>query len=174
MIRTFQTVRLFETMTVFENILVAADVRAPVPEERLLGHRSREARSAAARADAVIEKMEIAPLRDSRVTELAYGTRRRVELARALVMHPRLLLLDEPAAGLNGAERADLGARLRELRGQGLTVILVEHQMDLVSAVCDELTVLDFGRVLCEGPPADVVEDERVLEANLGAAGGRL
>ena len=97
-----------------------------------------------------------------------------MEIARALVLHPRLLLLDEPAAGLNGAERRALASLLSGLRDRGLTIVLVEHQMDLVSAVCDELTVLDFGKVICDGPPERVIADERVLEAYLGAAGGRL
>ena len=95
-------------------------------------------------------------------------------MARVLVMQPRVLVLDEPAAGLNDAERAGLGRLLLEARAGGLTIVLVEHQMDLVSTTCDELTVLDFGHVICEGTPASVVADERVLEAYLGAPGGKL
>jgi branched-chain amino acid transport system permease protein len=135
---------------------VAAGTRHPEPGEFLLGAEDSASMSLTERVDTVLEALEIAHLRDSNVTELAYGTRRKIELARALVMHPRLLLLDEPAAGL------------RRLRGHGLTVVLVEHQMDLVSSVCDSLTVLDFGRVICEGRPKDVVEDRNVLEAYLG------
>jgi branched-chain amino acid transport system ATP-binding protein len=167
-VRTFQTVRVFATMTVFENVLVAAGTRHPEPGEFLLGVDDPTAMGLTERVDAVLEALGIAHLRDSNVTELAYGTRRKIELARALVMHPRLLLLDEPAAGLNGAERAELGDLLRRLRAHGLTVVLVEHQMDLVSSVCDTLTVLDFGKVICEGRPKEVVEDRNVLEAYLG------
>ncbi len=170
-VRTFQTVRMFATMTVGENVLVAAGTTAPAEGELLFGERDVAGLSPAERVRVVLEELAIADLHDSSVGGLSYGTRRKVELARALVLHPRLLLLDEPAAGLNGAERAELGALLRRLRERGLTVVLVEHQMDLVASVCDELTVLDFGKVICEGAPARVVEDERVLEAYLGTPG---
>ena len=167
-VRTFQTVRVFATMSVFDNVLVAAGTRRPEAGELLFGEQDVTGLTPPERTEAVLEGLGIAELRDSNVGGLAYGTRRKVELARALVLHPRLLLLDEPAAGLNGAERGELASLLRRLRDHGITVVLVEHQMDLVSAVCDSLTVLDFGRVLCEGPPAQVVEDRRVLEAYLG------
>jgi branched-chain amino acid transport system ATP-binding protein len=173
-VRTFQTVRLFSTMDVFDNILVAAAAQTPPPEERLLGRRKRARGSALERTERVLARLDLDGVRHRRVTELAYGLRRKVELARALVMQPRIIVLDEPAAGLNGAERAELGHLLLEIREGGLTVLLVEHQMDLVSAVCDELTVLDFGRVICDGPPERVVEDPGVLQAFLGAPGGRL
>ena len=173
-VRTFQTVRLFATMTVFENVLVAAGTRQPGDGELLLGEHDVDGLTPAQRADLVLDVLDMRDLRDGAVTELSYGTRRKVEIARALVLHPRLLLLDEPAAGLNGAERRALASLLSGLRDRGLTIVLVEHQMDLVSAVCDELTVLDFGKVICDGPPERVIADERVLEAYLGAAGGRL
>jgi branched-chain amino acid transport system ATP-binding protein len=174
MVRTFQTVRLFPTMTVLENVLVAADAQEPAPEERLLGRRRRARGTALERAGRVLADLGLTPLADRSVEELAYGIRRRIEMARALVMQPRVLLLDEPAAGLNDAERHGLGSLLLEAREGGLTIMLVEHQMDLVAQVCDRLTVLDFGRVICEGSPAEVVEDERVLEAYLGAPAGKL
>jgi ABC-type branched-subunit amino acid transport system ATPase component len=151
-------------MSVFDNVLVAAEA-SEGPARRL----RRRSRSAHERSERVVAQLGLEPILASRVTQLAYGVRRKVELARALAMEPKVLLLDEPAAGLNGAERAELGELLRGLRGLGLTVVLVEHQMDLVSSVCDALTVLDFGRVICDGPPAQVVEDRRVLEAYLGA-----
>jgi ABC-type branched-subunit amino acid transport system ATPase component len=173
-VRTFQTVRLFATMNVFDNVRVALDARRPFPEERILRRPRRPAVSSTERTREVIADLGLEEVAASRVTQLSYGTRRRVEMARALVMSPRVLLLDEPAAGLNGAERAELGELLVDLRGRGLTIVLVDHQMDLVSSVCDRLTVLDFGRVICEGPPGEVIEDERVLEAYLGAPGGRL
>ena len=172
-VRTFQTVRLFTTMNVFENVLVAADAREPVPEERLIGRR-RVRRNAPGEAWKALGEVGLESIARRRIIQLSYGMRRKVEIARALVMRPRVLLLDEPAAGLNGAERAELGDLLRRLRDEGLTIVLVEHQMDLVSQVCSQLTVLDFGRVICEGPPARVVEDSRVLEAYLGAPEGKL
>ncbi len=173
-VRTFQTVRLFPTMNVFENILVAADAQEPVPEERLLGRRRRARGSAFERTSRVIADLGLEEIRDRRVDQLSYGLRRTIEMARAFVMQPRVLLLDEPAAGLNDAERSGLGSLLLDARGRGITIVLVEHQMDLVSRVCDMLTVLDFGKVICEGPPKQVVEDDRVLEAYLGAPGGKL
>ena len=160
--------RLFATMTVFENVLVAAGTRQPGDGELLLGEHDVDGLTPAQRADLVLDVLDMRDLRDGAVTELSYGTRRKVEIARALVLHPRLLLLDEPAAGLNGAERRALASLLSGLRDRGLTIVLVEHQMDLVSAVCDELTVLDFGKVICDGPPERVIADERVLEAYLG------
>jgi ABC-type branched-subunit amino acid transport system ATPase component len=172
-VRTFQTVRLFTTMNVFDNVLVAADAREPLPEERAFGRRRARGRSAERTREALAE-VGLDRLARRPIVELSYGTRRKVEFARALVMRPRVLLLDEPAAGLNGAERAELGDLLARLSGEGLTIVLVEHQMDLVLRVCGRLTVLDFGRVICDGPPGRVVEDERVLEAYLGAPGGRL
>src|SRR3954452_2542932 len=119
----------------------------------------------------MIYRLGLTDVADSPVTELAYGIRRTVEIARALITDPRVMLLDEPAAGLNTAERERLAVLLRELRDGGLTIVLVEHQMDLVAAVCDQLTVLDFGAIICEGPPADVVADQRVLDAYLGGGG---
>lgn len=171
-VRTFQTVRLFGSMSVFDNVLVAADAREPVPEERVFGRR-RRGRSAE-RAWKALADVDLESAANRRIIELSYGARRKVEFARALVMQPRVLLLDEPAAGLNGAERSELGDLLCRLNSEGMTIVLVEHQMDLVSRVCTQLTVLDFGRVICQGPPDRVVEDERVLEAYLGAPGGRL
>ena len=172
-VRTFQTVRLFTTMNVFDNVRVAADAREPLPEERLLGRRHARGSSAQHTWRALTE-VGLESAARKRIVELSYGMRRKVEIARALVMRPRVLLLDEPAAGLNGAERAELGDLLHRLRDEGLTIVLVEHQMDLVRRACSRLTVLDFGRVICEGPPDQVVEDTRVLEAYLGAPGGRL
>jgi ABC-type branched-subunit amino acid transport system ATPase component len=167
-VRTFQTMRLFSTMTARENIQVAAG--ATLRGDRKL--RQRSYRRAGERTDEVIDQLDLGNFAHAPVTDLPYGRRRLVEVARALVADPRMLLLDEPAAGLNTADRERLGALLRDLRGQGMTIVLVEHQMDLVSAVCDELTVLDFGSVLCEGPPKAVIEDQRVLSAYLGGGGG--
>ena len=167
-VRTFQTVRLFESMSVLDNVSVAAG--ATLPGRRWVPNRGAH-RAATARAQEMIDRLGLTDVADSPVTELAYGIRRTVEIARALITDPRVMLLDEPAAGLNTAERERLAVLLRELRDGGLTIVLVEHQMDLVAAVCDQLTVLDFGAIICEGPPADVVADQRVLDAYLGGGG---
>ena len=140
----------------------------PRQPDGLFGHAVVADHAATMRAQGIVERLGLADVAATPVTQLAYGIRRTVEIARALTTDPRVLLLDEPAAGLNAAERERLGTLLRELRADGLTIVLVEHQMDLVAAVCDQLTVLDFGAVICEGPPAAVVADKRVLDAYLG------
>jgi branched-chain amino acid transport system ATP-binding protein len=167
-VRTFQTVRLFESMSVLDNVSVAAG--ATLSTRRWVPSRGAH-RAATARAQEMVDRLGLTDVADAPVTELAYGIRRTVEIARALITEPRVLLLDEPAAGLNTAERERLADLLRELRDGGLTIVLVEHQMDLVAAVCDQLTVLDFGKIICEGPPAEVVADQRVLDAYLGGGG---
>jgi len=167
-VRTFQTVRLFESMSVLDNVSVAAG--ATTVTRWHLPTRGAH-RAAGARAREIVEWLGLGHVAALPVAQLAYGVRRTVEIARALTTAPRVLLLDEPAAGLNPAEREELAVLLRELRDGGLTIVLVEHQMDLVTSVCDRLTVLDFGAVICEGSPADVVADERVLHAYLGGGG---
>ncbi|MEO9198756.1 MAG: ABC transporter ATP-binding protein [Antricoccus sp.] len=158
LVRTFQTVRLFGSMTVRENLMVAAQTVAPL------------ARARTTSID-VLERLGLTALADERATSLSYGLQRRVELARALAAEPSVVLLDEPAAGLSPHERGDLAALLRALRSDGVTVILVEHHMDLVHAVCEDCTVLDFGAVISRGSPEFVTQDSAVVEAYLG--GGR-
>ena len=153
MVRTFQTVRLFASMTVAENVLVATGGTA-AGEAAVAG---------------CLDRVGLGAERDRPAGQLAFGLQRRVELARALATGATLLLLDEPAAGLNTSERGELAELILEIRAGGVTVLLIEHQMDLVSATCDRLTVLDFGRVIAEGSPADVVADPGVVEAFLGA-----
>ena len=99
---------------------------------------------------------------------LSYGDQRKVEIARALAMHPRLILLDEPAAGMNDVETASLGRFLVDLKARGVTLIVVEHHMDLIMGVCDHIAVLNFGKTIAEGAPSEVSADEQVLEAYLG------
>lgn len=155
LVRTFQTVRLFTSMTVRENLSVAAQTVSPFSQ-------------AQSRVVDVLERLQLTDLADDHAASLSYGLQRRVELARVLVSDPAVVLLDEPAAGLSPQERGDLAGLLHEMRDQGVTVVLVEHHMDLVHAVCQDCTVLDFGAVISRGSPEEVTADPAVLEAYLG------
>ena len=170
--RTFQQVALFGSMTTTENVLVGAHLRMrggltsgalglPAGGE---GEAVREARE-------LLGVVGLAGQRDDRASALSYGQRKRLELARALALHPRLLLLDEPAAGRNEPEILELGRLLKRLRASGLTILLVEHHMNFVLSLADAVTVLDEGRIVAEGPPAAVRTDPAVVEAYLGASG---
>jgi branched-chain amino acid transport system ATP-binding protein len=150
--RTFQNVELFDSMTVRENVLVGAHART--------GGRS---------ADEVLDYVGLGTVARRRARALPYGTRKRVQLARALASHPRLLLLDEPAGGLDHEEVAELGGFLRRLRADfELTILLVEHHMNLVMSVSDRVHVLNFGRRIASGPPDEVRRDPVVVDAYLG------
>jgi branched-chain amino acid transport system ATP-binding protein len=152
--RTFQNVELFKTMTVLDNVLVGAHTR------------SGDVQSEALEA---LDYVGIAPLARRPVAGLPFGTLKRVELARALVAQPKLLLLDEPAGGLNHEEVAELGRFIQQIRDdRKLTVLLVEHHMNLVMGISDHVHVLNFGRMIAEGPPAEVRANPAVIEAYLG------
>jgi ABC-type branched-subunit amino acid transport system ATPase component len=163
--RTFQSIRLLPTLTVRENVLLAVDGR-----ERALTPAARRRRrlKAAAAADAALEKLELTKLRDDYPASLPYGTQRRVEIARAVAAEPRLLLLDEPIAGMNREERAEIARILCTLRDGGLTMLLVEHDLRTVLAVSDHIFVMNFGRCVAEGPPRETALRPEVQEAYLG------
>ena len=157
--RTFQRLELFTMLSVRDNIRVAADI-----------HRgwSRSKVDAAAQVDELIERVGLTEVADLRVTAVPTGQARLVELARALACEPSVLLLDEPAAGQNASETERFAALLRELAAGGMAVVLVEHDVQLVVEVCDSIHVLDFGRLLAVGTPAEIQADEAVREAYLG------
>lgn len=174
--RTFQTSRPIPHFCALDNVLVGADQlgrttfledvfgsRRRRREERLLGERAR----------AALAQLGLAGLAASDAQRLSYGQRRMLEIARALVAEPRLLLLDEPAAGLNSAETHVLGSLLRRLVDDGLGVLLVEHNLRLVMSVSERVAVLDFGVLIANGTPAQVATDDRVIAAYLGRRGDR-
>jgi len=163
--RTFQSLELFDDLTVRQNLFVAAST--PTWRSTLTDALWPKG-SAAAAVDEVLARLDLEALGDEAPTRLSNGQRHRVALGRALVARPSLVLLDEPAAGLDSTETAALGALLRTLPAWGVTVLLVDHDMALVFGVCDQVHVLDFGRLIASGPPGDVRADPRVRAAYLG------
>jgi ABC-type branched-subunit amino acid transport system ATPase component len=171
--RTFQNGGVFGEMTVLENVIVGADraTKSSVPGVLFgLPRHRREERRAVADSLAMLARVGIDRLAQARMRDLSFGQQRLVEITRALISQPRILLLDEPAVGLSQAERDELATTLRQLASDGIAVLLVEHVIDLVMAVSDQVLVLNFGRVLAEGTPAEVRADQAVLEAYLGSA----
>jgi branched-chain amino acid transport system ATP-binding protein len=168
LVRTFQTLELFEDLTVEHNLAVAAE---PTPWWRFMADAVAPRRFArpTTRVDRALELVGLDAERHQLPAALSHGHRRLVGLARALATEPRLLLLDEPAAGLDSSETADLGARLRAMAAAGVTILLVDHDMGLVLDVCEEIHVLDFGRIIACGTPDQVREDPAVVAAYLGS-----
>ncbi|MCH7843364.1 MAG: ABC transporter ATP-binding protein [Chloroflexi bacterium] len=175
--RTFQNLELFATMTVMDNLLVGQHSRLPyniLQAVFRLPKASDQEKTGIIRALEVLEFLGLSVYRDTPAAALPYGIKKRVELARAMVSRPDLLLLDEPAAGLTNEEVSGLAGVIRDLRdNQGVTILLVEHQMNLVMEVSDRVCVLDFGRKIAEGPPEQVRKDPAVVQTYLGSSGAQ-
>jgi len=172
--RTFQRLEVFSSMSVRDNILVGGEIREgwarTTPAGRQLLAPEGAELSLGDEVDLLIERMGLGDVADLLVGELPTGQARLVELARALAIRPRVLLLDEPASGLDDSETEAFGDLLVELAGAGLAILLVEHDVPLVMRVCDHIHVLDFGRIIARGTPAEIQSNQGVLDAYLGAA----
>ena len=170
--RTFQNIRLFSSMTVFENVLIAKHMRA---KQNLLSatFRLNHAEEERMRKETMelLEMQNLAHLKDEIAGSLPYGIQRRLEIARALATNPKLLLLDEPAAGMNPQETQDLTDFIHQIRDEyHLTIFMIEHHMDLVMQISDRVYVLDFGKLLAHGTPEEVQNNPRVIDAYLGVS----
>jgi branched-chain amino acid transport system ATP-binding protein len=170
--RTFQNIRLFNSMSVMDNVLIGFDFQAKYTYmesmlrfPRFFGEEKRIKK----RAMEILEYFGIAEFAEHKATDLSYGQQRKVEIARALATNPAMLLLDEPAAGMNPAETKELAELIKSAREDfDLTILLIEHDMQFVNQLCDKVLVLDYGKTIFEGEPADAIKDKEVVAAYLG------
>ncbi|MDR2161260.1 MAG: ABC transporter ATP-binding protein [Desulfovibrio sp.] len=169
--RSFQNIRLFSDQTILENVLLGthlhrqagiADILLRLPRLR------REERAAESFCRELLERFELKHLAEHPVGRLSYGDRRRVEIVRALALRPRLLLLDEPAAGMNATEKLRLAGLIRRIRDERISILLIDHDMEMVMRLCDSVTVLNFGKKLASGLPCEIQGNPAVREAYLG------
>ncbi len=169
--RTFQNIRLFGQLTALENVMAGRHIRTRAGIWGILTqnkHTREEERQTTLRAHALLAYVGIERFADTVCKNLSYGDQRRLEIARALATEPKLLALDEPAAGMNATETAQLKKLIEKIRGDGVTVLLIEHDVKLVMGLCDRVAVLDFGRKIAEDVPAEVQKSEVVINAYLG------
>ena len=166
--RTFQTIRLFQNLTTWEHVLVGQNVPARSSREGIFSPGGSQKKNLKEEAERILNLLGLWEVRSWKASNLPYGTQRKVEMARALATRPRLLLLDEPAAGLNIQETADLQKTLHKIREMGFTLLVIEHDMRVIMGVCDFIFVLNFGQKIAEGAPGQIRANEQVIEAYLG------
>ncbi len=169
--RTYQNIRLFGEMSVLENLLVGQHIQGRgslLGSVLMLPTQRREERALRQRAADLLQRFDLSSLAHERAASLPYGDQRRLEMARALAAQPRLILLDEPTAGMNPTETRALGERILEMRAEGIAVLVIEHDMSLIHQVCDTIYVLNFGQIIAQGTPDAIRRDPAVIEAYLG------
>lgn len=173
--RTYQNIRLFGDMTALENLLISQHWRGSASFFEALvftPHYRREERTLRENARALLDRFGLGAVADVQAGTLPYGDQRRLEMARALATEPQLILLDEPTAGMNAIETHSLGEQIIRLRAEGLTVLVIEHDMSLIQQVCDEIYVLNFGEILAHGTHDEIKHDPAVVQAYLGEEEG--